>query len=106
MSSLLQGLSLSLAGILVTFAALGLLILVIILLRELFTVAPEESEPQPAGPEGPAASLTERDQARRQAAGVAVAVALLKSGQQPDESLGQALETPKGRWWYEARFKE
>lgn len=98
MSSILQGLSLSLAGILITFAYFGLLILVMVLLREIFKVAPQK--------EKLSKKESAQDVARMRAAGIAVVVAMLESKKEKGGSLGQVLETPPGRWWKDARYKE
>jgi Na+-transporting methylmalonyl-CoA/oxaloacetate decarboxylase gamma subunit len=97
LSSISQGLSLSLAGILITFAYFGLLILVMVLLREIFKVPPGEKKPEKQK------STQEID--RMKAAGIAVTVAILKSKVGPDASLGRTLETPPGRWWRGARHR-
>jgi Na+-transporting methylmalonyl-CoA/oxaloacetate decarboxylase gamma subunit len=97
LSIILQGLGLSLAGILITFVYFGLLILVMVLLREIFKAPPQEikSDKQKKA----------RDIERMKAAGIAVAVAMLKSQKEPGLSLGQVLETPPGRWWRDAGQK-
>lgn len=97
MSSILQGLRLSLAGILITFVYFGLLILVMVLLREIFKVAPQEVKPDK--------EKSAQDIDRMKAAGIAVTIAMLKSKKEPGESLGQVLETPPGRWWRDSRHK-
>lgn len=97
MSSISQGLSLGLAGILITFAYFGLLILVMVLLREIFKVPSQEKKPD----EGKSA----QDIDRMKAAGIAVAVAIQKSKVEPDTSLGHLLETPPGRWWRSTRHR-
>jgi len=95
-SSILQGLRLSLAGILITFAYFGLLILVMVLLREIFKVPPQEVKPDKQKP------AQEND--RMKAAGIAVAVAILESKKEAGVNLGQVLETPPGRWWRDFRL--
>ena len=97
MSSISQGLSLSLAGILITFAYFGLLILVMVLLREIFKVPPQEKKPEKL--------KSAQDIDRMKAAGIAVAVAIQKSKGKPDASLGQLLERPPGRWWRSTRHR-
>lgn len=97
MSSILQGLRLSLAGILITFVYFGLLILVMVLLREIFKVAPQEVKPDK--------EKSAQDIDRMKAAGIAVTIAMLKSKKEPGVSLGQVLETPPGRWWRDSRHK-
>lgn len=91
MSSILQGLSLSLAGILITFVYFGLLILVMVLLREIFKVPQQEVKPRE--------HKLDREADRMKAAGIAVVVAKLESKKASGKNLGRALEAPPGRWW-------
>lgn len=98
MSSILEGLRLSLAGILITFLYFGLLILVMVLLREIFKVPSQDKKPDKLN--------TDQDIDRMKAAGIAVVVAIKKSKKQPGASLGEVLENPPGRWWRDARNKE
>ncbi len=97
MSSVLQGLSLSLAGILITFIYFGLLILVMVLLREIFKVPPHK--------ENQSKQESAQDIDRMKAAGIAVVVAMLESEKEAGGSLGKVLETPPGRWRKDARDK-
>lgn len=98
MSSLTQGLILSLAGIFITFIYFGLLILVMVLLREIFKVPPQVEK------------LDDQEMAqdldRMRAVGIAVSIAILRSRVQKDNRLGKILETPPGRWWRESQPKE
>ena len=98
MSSILEGLRLSLAGILITFLYFGLLILVMVLLREIFKVPSQDKKPDKLN--------TDQDIDRMKAAGIAVVVAIKKSKKQSGASLGEVLENPPGRWWRAARNKE
>ena len=98
MSSILEGLRLSLAGILITFLYFGLLILVMVLLREIFKVPSQDKKPDKL--------ITDQDIDRMKAAGIAVVVAIKKSKKQSGASLGEVLENPPGRWWRDARNKE
>ena len=98
MSSILEGLRLSLAGILITFLYFGLLILVMVLLREIFKVPSQDKKPDKLN--------TDQDIDRMKAAGIAVVVAIKKSKKQSGASLGEVLENPPGRWWRDARIKE
>lgn len=91
MGSILQGLSLSLAGILITFIYFGLMILVMILLREIFKASPSEVETTQ--------EETAQDIERKKVAAIAVAIAMLQSRQEKEASLGQLLASPPGRWW-------
>ena len=97
MSTILQGLSLSLAGILITFIYFGLLILVMVLLRTIFKSPPEEDKLD--------TEKSFQDMDRMKAAGIAVTVAFLKAKGKTRSSLGQVLETSPGRWWRVARHK-
>jgi len=98
LSSILEGLRLSLAGILITFLYFGLLILVMVLLREIFKVPSQDKKPDKLN--------TDQDIDRMKAAGIAVVVAIKKSKKQSGASLGEVLENPPGRWWRDARNKE
>ena len=90
---LVQGLTISLLGIGVTFAALGLLIVVILLLQAIFPAR-----------EGVAQESMNTDDARRKAAAIAVAVCLSNPQVDFDPSLGDLLEVPRGRWWQGGGF--
>lgn len=103
MSSLLEGLRLSLAGILITFLYFGLLILVMVLLREIFKVPSQDKKPDQLNTDQ---LNTDQDIDRMKAAGIAVVVAIKKSKKQSGASLGEVLENPPGRWWRDARNKE
>lgn len=94
MNELNQGLALSGIGILITFSALGILILLILLLKFLFPnrnmdpVNKVQSDPDPS-----------REDLLKHAA--AAGVAILIKGNQPARrgSLGDLLEKPVGQWW-------
>jgi Na+-transporting methylmalonyl-CoA/oxaloacetate decarboxylase gamma subunit len=90
---LAQGLTISLLGIGVTFAALVLLIGVILLLQAVFPVK-----------EGPASEVKSVEEARRKAAAVAVAVSLMAPQAGCDPNLGSLLEKPRGPWWQGGGF--
>lgn len=94
MSELAQGLQLSVMGILITFVSLGFLILVIVILRELFTSKPAPVvEPQDAQDD-----LADYwDELRLRAAGIAVAVACLHRDRRHTANLGALLETPPAK---------
>jgi Na+-transporting methylmalonyl-CoA/oxaloacetate decarboxylase gamma subunit len=100
MSLYAQGLTLSLMGMLVTFASLGLFILIIVLLQRMFGAAQPPTAPthQPqATSNDPPASNVGMDDAQL-AAVVAVSIAL--EGNRPSAgALGAALTQGRGRWW-------
>lgn len=99
MSEIEQGLQLSVMGILITFASLGLLIVVMIVLRELFNPKKKRISTDSEKKEAQVDQRTEQDSARARAAGIAVSVAYLNSHRKRGANLGQLLESPPGRWW-------
>ncbi|MCJ7716749.1 MAG: hypothetical protein MUO54_09540 [Anaerolineales bacterium] len=100
MNEIGQGLILSGIGIVITFSALGILILIILLLKGLFpaeggVVSPDYSVPK-------LGSEDQSDQERLKtiaAAGAAAAVALQRRNKKAG-GLGEVLETPPGNWWF------
>jgi Na+-transporting methylmalonyl-CoA/oxaloacetate decarboxylase gamma subunit len=91
MNPVAQGISISLLGIATTFIALGLLVLVILVLNWLF---PVKQEKPPREPE-------DQEEERKQAVAIAVAVSLAGSEEEAHPGLGELLEEPPGRWWYQ-----
>jgi hypothetical protein len=92
LSEIGQGLLLSGIGILITFAALGILILLIVVLKALFPVQDSRERDKTDAP-GP-----DRELLKEKAAAAAVAVLLGK--RHPGKGfLGSELEKPVGRWW-------
>ena len=108
MNEINQGLILSGIGILITFSALGILILVILLLKTIF---PPEGRDREFGSEvgAPDKSQPDRDRNKRLAAAVGVAL-ILQQKKDHSTGLGKVLETPPGNWWHNAlnrsQFKE
>jgi len=102
----MQGLSLSLMGITITFAALGLLILAMIVLERLFRtrkLVPEERSPE----ETPVASTLARDtQDEEIVAAITVALAYLRSLEIGRSELGMTLEAGHGGWWTAGRVQQ
>lgn len=99
MNNMMQGLNLSITGISLTFAALGILILAMILLERIFRTRrwiPEERELE----ETPIASTHARDTEDEEiAAAIAVALAHLRSLDVDRSGLGAALEAGHNQWW-------
>lgn len=99
MDIILQGLQLSLVGIAVTFSALGLFILVILLLQRLFgremtrdeAAKPSQPEPLPS---------------RETEIAAAIALALNHALAHEDAALGQALTKGRGPWWARQQMLE
>ena len=100
-----QGLALSGIGILVTFCALGILILLILVLRWLFPARKVDQAGFVSGFE-----TDHREALKEQAAAAAVAALLEQDSGTRKSSLGSILEDPPGNWWRrgqgQARGKE
>ena len=98
MNTMLQGLGLSVMGISLTFAALGLLILAMILLERAFRtrrLIPDERDAE----EMPAVSTLARNTEDEEiVAAIAVALAHLRSLDIGRSGLGEALEAGHGPW--------
>lgn len=94
-----QGLTLSGIGILITFSALGILILLILILKALFPA--EENDLDLAGLEEPAIFRNDasKEEIRMKAAAAGVAVLLRKSAASGKGGLGSELEKPVNAWW-------
>lgn len=93
MSELAQGLTLSGIGILITFSALGILILLIMGLKALFPAKAAENSDL-----APAEINPDRERLRETAAAVGVAT-LMKIKGFGKGSLGSLLEKPISNWW-------
>jgi len=97
----MQGLSISIIGLLITFFALGVFILLMIVLQRIFPPKPETQE------EAEKVELvvqieldqapSQMDEAGEVAAAIAAAVSYFQAANQP--SLGANLEGGRGRWW-------
>ena len=98
MNVIWQGLSLSVLGLGLTFAALGLLILAMVALERIFRtrpLIPEGRSPE----EMPAASSSARDMGEEETVvAIAVALAHLRSLDMSRSGLGEALEAGPGPW--------
>ena len=93
-----QGLTLSMIGILITFSALGLLILLILALKILF---PERGDQDTSHPNiGQVSGLvTDREDLRKKAAAAGVVILLNQRSYLMKGKLGSELEKPVGKWW-------
>ena len=95
-----QGLTLSGIGILITFSALGILIILILILKALF---PERSgDLESSHPEIIRSSKAnlDRESLTKKAAAAAVAVLLHDRSFTQNGGLGSELEKPVGTWWH------
>ena len=99
MSPLLtQGLVISALGLGLTFAALGVFIVVILGLQRAF--APRPSQPAPAAPPPAAPSADARDtEGEEIAAAIVIALSHLRSQELCESGLGEALTAGRGPWW-------
>ncbi len=97
MNELGQGLTLSGIGILVTFSALGILILLILLLKVFFPAKQTELDGYSSR-----FKINDRESLKEQAAAVAVAALLDRKMESRKSSLGSVLEDPIGNWWLRA----
>lgn len=94
MDLLAQGLALSLMGMAITFAALGLLILIIALLQRFF------------GAEGSARAAVEAQEPAggeldpEVAAAIAIAVERIRLAERQGAHLGEAFSEGRGPWWH------
>ncbi|GAB4532697.1 MAG: hypothetical protein Kow0063_13630 [Anaerolineae bacterium] len=99
MSAIAQGAILLVVGMTFLFAAMGLLILAMVVLERLFRtrkLVPEEREPGETG----AVSRHARDTAEEEVvAAIALALAHLRSLDISRSGLGTALEGGRGSWW-------
>ncbi len=99
MTEIGQGLTLSGIGILITFSALGILILLIMVLKTLFPVKEVDSLTSLPNQDQKSGIDPAREDLRKKAAGAGVAVLLgIRSSSNPG-SLGSELEKPVSKWW-------
>lgn len=89
----LQGLQVSALGMGLTFAALGLLILTIKALNQLFRE--RDTDEQETGMHT-AVALNDENEV---AAAIAVAISQMRSTDSPTSELGKTLEKGRGAWW-------
>ncbi len=94
MNEIGQGIALSGIGILVTFSALGILIILILLLRLFFPANQAEIDGYSSR-----YKINDRESLKEQAAAVAVAALLDQKKGFRKSKLGSVLEEPMGNWW-------
>jgi Na+-transporting methylmalonyl-CoA/oxaloacetate decarboxylase gamma subunit len=95
MENLGQGLALSLTGLLITFAALGALIGLIVALEWVFRPRPAPVPDEAAAPIAP----TPAGDLEEVAAAIAVALSHWRQAEAPRGELGGALAQGPGPWW-------
>jgi sodium pump decarboxylase gamma subunit len=99
LNNLWQGLSLSVMGMGLTFAALGLLILTMILLQRIFRPRRLASGEREAEETAVVSTLGRDTQDEEIAAAISVALAHLRSLDLGRSGLGTGLEAGHGAWW-------
>ena len=100
MNPILQGLQVSVLGLLITFLALGVFILVMVLLQRFFPGQEEVVEEAAAGSEEtPIVVIETADESEEGAVVAAIAAALQYGYDTRHSSLGKALAEGKGGWW-------
>jgi Na+-transporting methylmalonyl-CoA/oxaloacetate decarboxylase gamma subunit len=100
----MQGLSIMVMGLSITFLALGLFIGVILVLERFFPPKASAEEVQEEIEERPASSSMDRDTTAEEiAAAIAIALAHLYSYELCRSDLGISLESGRGPWWTAGR---
>lgn len=98
MDLLLEGLTLSSIGLAVTFTALALIVLLIMILRALFP-SRAAGDAQPQTEPRAIASLPTEAVDPKVAAAIASAIEHVKRDRSPSGNLGRALKSGPGPWW-------
>ena len=92
------GLEVSVLGLLITFAALGVFILIILALKALFRAEPAKTEVPEAVEEAPVVVEVQTPDAESEVV-AAIAAALMAVRTARSASLGQSLQHGRGSWW-------
>ena len=110
MNEIGQGLILSGIGIVITFSALGILILLIVLLKTIFPAGQVVRTSETETPEIPGEDQSDREKKQKIAAAAAAVALSLHQDKNRSSGLGRVLESPPGNWWYKKldriHFKE
>ena len=93
---LLEGLNVSILGLLITFLALGVFILIMIVLQKIF---PSQEESPETMEETPVLSIETDDKSEEGAVIAAIAAAAAYARSKGRSQLGAALSQSKGSWW-------
>jgi sodium pump decarboxylase gamma subunit len=104
MSNLMQGLSIMVMGLGITFLALGIFIGVILLLERFFPPKSDAEETQEKVEERTTYSSMDRDTTEEEiVAAISIALAHLYSQELCRNDLGISLESGRGPWWTTGR---
>lgn len=102
MNDLMSGLQVSVLGLLITFLALGVFILIMIVLQRLFPNKAEAAEAVEVLPQGELLEVVEIEDESLTAEGevvAAIAAAIAVARGRSRSSLGNSLQESKGSWW-------
>lgn len=104
MDLLVQGLTLSLTGLVITFASLGLFILIIILLQRFFSPSEqlEAATEKPSSVSLPETMTTELEP--ETAAAIAIAIEYFRSMEAEASAIGSAFSQGPGAWWQARQY--
>ena len=105
MGDIAQGLTLSVIGMTITFAALGLLILTIVVLNHLFRPHPLVSDEEELEETQTLSSSLQDTEDEEIVAAIAVVLAL-RSLDVSRSGLGTALEAGRGPWWMRSQLQQ
>ncbi len=100
MNEIGQGLVLSGIGIVITFSALGILILVILLLKRMFPVAGAALNSDSSEFLDRSEDQSDRERLKTVAVAAAAGAITLQKRKDPTRGLGEVLESPPGNWWF------
>lgn len=98
MNPITEGLTISALGLIITFSALGIFILIIVSLQRIFPYKPQEESPAPESVEPAAAVVSTENEEEITAAAIAVALAMTKQ-KTGSPLLGAALNETRSGWW-------
>ena len=106
MNPLLQGLQISISGIIITFTALALFILVMVVLQKIYPAESEKAKGE-AEPEKKmiVEGVAESEDEGAIVAAIAAALSQLQEPFAQSESLGTLLDEGRGTWWMVKRIK-
>jgi sodium pump decarboxylase gamma subunit len=98
MTPMIEGFYISLLGMMITFLALGIFILIMVVLKKLFPQQNEEVSAQQVD-ETPALVVETADMSAEGAVIAAIAAAIVCTRFSGRGGLGDTLNQPRGRWW-------
>ena len=99
MNTFMQGLEVSLIGLVITFLALGIFILIIVLLKKVFPYREEGEEEAGETEEAPALAVTELVEGEEAEIAAAITAALTYVRSRSRSQLGGSLAENRSGWW-------